>query len=99
MAVESPRVDIGALAGSIYGEASDRIAQVVVLTIDRLDEDGLPLHQMQKIELVKTAMQLTEGLEAHVAEDLKTTLEQDGVTTWGLSSDLEGWLGGGDDAR
>jgi hypothetical protein len=94
----APRVDISALAASLYGEAAERIAQVVVLTIDRLDERGLRLSQLQKIELAQTALVVTEGLEAHFAEDLKRTLENDGVATWGLSDDLERMLGG-DDAR
>jgi hypothetical protein len=94
----TPRVDIGALAGALYGEAAQRIADMVVLTIDHLDEDGHALNQIQKIALVRTALITAEGLEVHFAEDIKRTLENDGVATWGLNSDLERLLRKADDA-
>ena len=89
----APRVDIGALAGSLYGEAATRIAHTAVLAIRWLDEDGNGLNEKQQVALVRTALIATESLEAHFAADIKTTLEHDGVTTWGLDDGLARLLG------
>jgi hypothetical protein len=99
MTTESPRVDIGALAVSLYSEPASRLARTVVLAMDHLEEDGRELNQLQKIALVRAALREAEGLERRFAEDIKTTLENDGVQTWGLDHDLERLLGnGGGDA-
>ena len=90
----APRIDIGALAGALYNEAATRIAETVVEVIDWLDDDGNGLNQKQRTALVRTALISTEGLEAHFALSLKTTLAIEGVRTWGLSDHLERLLGG-----
>jgi hypothetical protein len=83
------RVDAGALAGAMVGEMSKRFAELVVLTLDRLEEDDRALNQVQKIEFVRTALQVFDGLGFTAADEIISNLSAEGVETWGLTRELE----------
>lgn len=76
-----PRIDVGAVAGSLYCEATARIAKTVSLAIEWFDEHGCPLTMSQKTALMRAALISAEGLEARFAEDLETILEANGMQT------------------
>ena len=80
---ERPRVDVGALSGSLFNNAVRAVAETVVLTTDWLAGDGRELDQLQKVELVNVALLTTAGLEHRFLAELKTTLQEAGVETWG----------------
>ena len=90
---ERPRVDIGALAGTIFDRVAEAMAATVVSTMDWCGESGRPLSRGQKLELVKTAILTATNLEAEIAKDIIDDLERSGVETWGLNDDLAKLLG------
>jgi hypothetical protein len=94
VATSTPSVDIGALAGAIQGEAATRIADMLVVGCDHLNEDGRPLNQIQRCALTRAALRHFDGFEAAVASQLKNDLERAGVRVWGLDNELERMLGG-----
>ena len=60
--------DRDALAAGIAKDVLDRAAETIVLTMDWLEEDGRELNQMQKVQLVETALRCFDGVEAQVRE-------------------------------
>ena len=70
------------------------MATTVVRTIDNLDENDRRLNQLQKVELVKCALEEFGKLEAVFAKTLIDELSRGGVETWGLGGELERLLGG-----
>lgn len=58
--------DRDALAASIAKDVLDRAAETIVLTMDWLEEDDRELNQMQKVQLVETALQCFDGVETQV---------------------------------
>lgn len=77
------RVDVGALSASLFDDVSRALAEVVTLTDDFLREDGRELNQLQKGELVHRAISAGSGLERTFLRDIRRTLRDDGVETWG----------------
>jgi hypothetical protein len=92
------RVDVGALAGAIRNDAAERVASLLVVGFDSLEEDEKALNQPQKIELVQCAIEFLDGLEREVAVLLVDGLTRDGVAVWGLPRSLADLTPGGDDA-
>jgi hypothetical protein len=73
-------VDVGALAGEISIDAARRVAELIVVTIDVLDNDGRSLNQLQNIELVQEALRAFDGFERACAETVAAALEGGGVS-------------------
>ncbi len=88
MASTNPRVDIGALSGELTHDALRRVATFIVRTIDNLSDDGRPLNQLQKTELVHCGLEDMGSFEVECARLLADHLDRNGVATWGLSGDL-----------
>ncbi len=63
------------LAGSLALGATSRVAEMVVLTIDFLEntEGATPLNQLQKIELVAAALGSWDGIEGEILDELEAT--------------------------
>jgi hypothetical protein len=84
-----PRVDIGALAGSIASEVHDRLS----ISAQWCDEDDSPrLTEIQQATLLRSLFSNFDGLEVQIARQIKRDLEEAGVETWGLDTDLEDLL-------
>ncbi len=84
---EQPRVDIGALSGSLFSDATGVVAQTIVLAMDWLEEDGRGLNEAQKLQLIKVGLLSVAGLEHRFQDELKETLQRAGVATWGENFD------------
>jgi hypothetical protein len=67
--------EIDAVAGAISSDVHRRAAETVVLTTDWLAEEGRELNQMQKVELVQTAIRCFDGVEATVRREIERQLE------------------------
>ena len=95
---DRPKVDAGALAGSLHIDAAAALARTVVFAIDWSEEKGCELNQRQKVQSVDAALRASANLEATFARTLIDDLEESGVSAWGLSDELERVLGvkGGD---
>jgi hypothetical protein len=90
-------VDVGAIAGNLQAEVADRLAETIVLTIDRLRDEERPLNQLQEIALVHTALRSFDGFERAAARCVVDDLTRNGVETWGLSTELSDLLPGDDE--
>jgi hypothetical protein len=66
----------GAIAGSIAGEAHNRLAETLELTIDSLGEQDRELNQLQRIELLRNASQAFDGFEGYVFNVLMDDLNR-----------------------
>jgi hypothetical protein len=87
-----PSIDVGALSGSLYGDAARVLAETLILGFDWAEEDENPLNQRQQVELTRAMLAACANLEASFARTLINDLESAGVETWGLSSELESIL-------
>lgn len=82
------RVDVGALAASLVGEAQLRISGALAAYLQTLDEkDGQALNEFQMKHLLVYLLSAFDGLERSVAallvDDLKGAIE-----IWGLPREL-----------
>jgi hypothetical protein len=64
------RLEPKALAGRIASDAHERIAEAITLTIDRLEEDGRELNQLQRVELFGSVLTCVDGFERQVYDTL-----------------------------
>jgi hypothetical protein len=90
---ERPKVDAGALASGLHGDAAMALAESVVLAIDWSEEADCELNQKQKVQLVYAALLASANLEATFARTIIDDLESSGVSAWGLRHELERLLG------
>ena len=81
--VESPRVDIGALSGELRIETRCWLTNALVES-----PTFLALSEQDKVELTAHLAEALVDLDLAFARTLYT-LEEDGVTTWGLTRDHE----------
>jgi hypothetical protein len=83
------RIDVGSLAGAVFGDVSARLSQFVVQAFRWAEEDGRELDDHQKEQVLRALFASFDGLEASIVKTLISDLESSGVETWGLSSSLE----------
>jgi hypothetical protein len=66
-------IEVDALAGAITRNVLRAAAETVVLTVDWLEQQRRELNQLQKIELVRTALLSFQGIE----EDVKDAIQRE----------------------
>ena len=81
----TPRVDIGALSWNLRIEVGEWLKEALTEAF-RQEQD---LTDGQKVVLTATLVDALEHLDLVFARELYDDLERNGVTTWGLSRDLE----------
>jgi hypothetical protein len=86
------RVDVGALAASIKGDAYRRLAAAFTASLTTLDDNENPLNETQRAEMLSGLLDSFDRFERSVAADLVHDLAKSGVTMWGLGDDLEDLL-------
>lgn len=94
----TPVVDVGALAGAIRLEASNRLASTLEVAISACADNGYELNQLQKIELSSSALDHFDGFERFVAAEIIDDLRRSGIAAGGLPRELADLLPDGDDA-
>jgi hypothetical protein len=93
-----PQVDVGALAGAIRLEATQRLSTLLSSGFQALEDNGLALNELQKAGLIEWALDVFDGFERAVARTLIRDLMEHGVEVWGLTRDLADLQPDGDDA-
>ncbi len=68
-------IEPDALAAAIADDILVRAAELVVLTFDHLEEDGLELNQVQKTGMMLEAFRAFDGTEAQVRAELDRAIE------------------------
>ena len=82
-------VDVDAIAASHVNDVSRRMGEAVMLAMEWLEQDNNPLNDLQKKELIRTAVLCMDGLEAELRENIerdlrstvKVALEKNGGAT------------------
>ena len=64
-----------AIAAAIAHDVLERAAELIVLTIDHLDEDGRELSERQKQALMYESLRAFDGTEAQIRAELDRAIE------------------------
>jgi hypothetical protein len=89
MAVATQRVDVGAMAATVRGEAAERVASMIATTAKALEEAGNGLNEKQAAEFIEGAVYSFDGFERSCAKAIVEALSTVGVEVWGLPDNLE----------
>lgn len=64
------RIEPSAIAAEIARDAHNRVAEAVTLTLDWLDEEGNPLNQTQRVQLLENVLRCMDGFERATIDEL-----------------------------
>lgn len=89
----SNAVDVGALAGGIAFDVTERLAEALTTATVTCSDTDIPLSDLQVARLTQEMLRRFDGLEIGLVRQLLSALEIAGVKTWGISREHEAILG------